>query len=88
MAKKPEVSSCNGMEKEGEDVFVSPELFEEPLQSCEEAIDYEELGEKEAASTTHPSLKEAITKLVTEGRLSHKQASSVYLNRIVNFFNS
>lgn len=64
-ASEPETADCHDTGENGEDNFVSPELFEDPSGGSE--------GEGKLEAVAKPPLKETITKLVAEGSLSHQQ---------------
>ena len=62
----------NSTEEERSIIFVSPELFDDPATMATSGE-----AEGEPKGECKPSYKETITKLVTEGRLSHQQVRAL-----------
>ena len=82
-----DVADCNTVERKknekgkeereghNEDNVTSPELFDDSLGTSDAKDGRETISSK-------PSVKDAITKLASEGRLTHKQASPFTLSSV------
>ena len=73
-SESSDIVGHNSTEEEQSDKFVSPELFDDPAAS---AVATSGEAEGELMGERKPPYKEMITKLVTEGRLSHQQVCAI-----------
>ena len=77
--KPSDIVGHNSPEGERSGNFVSPELFDDP----EAAVATSGEAEGKLKGECKPPFKETITKLLTEGRLSHQQVCALVVSLIL-----